>query len=213
MADTALHSMTANTAAAEADELYLLDDPAGTPADNRITYSNLMKISGLTEDTAPVRTTDYILSYDASGTVSAKVLLGRVSPYPVFMQSVSTSNDPADATSYYWGLEGGAWSSSAVNVLWYAPFACTIRKVDVLYVVAGTLATTETSTLYLRKNNTSDTTVTSSIALNATPYHELATLGTALTLAAGDTVQCKWTTPTWATNPTDVYPVIQVVVE
>jgi hypothetical protein len=45
MADTALHSMTQNTTPALADEMYLLDDPAGTPADNRVLLGDALGIN------------------------------------------------------------------------------------------------------------------------------------------------------------------------
>lgn len=212
MADTALHSMTANTAPAAADELYILDDPGGSPADNRITHTNLMKVNGLTEDTAPDRTADYMLTYDNSASAAKKVLLGKIAKYYLCATSASASNDPADATTYYFGeVDHFALNTTAEPFLRiYVPLAGTMIGAEILAEPDGTAASAETSTLYVRKNGSADTTLTSSLALNAT-YHETVT-GLSLALAAGDYVMLKWVTPTWATNPTDVYFVIKLII-
>ena len=211
MADTALHSMTENTAPATTDEFYILDNPGGSPADNRISHQNLMKINLLTEDTAPDRTADYLLTYDNSATAAKRVLVGKAAPYIQTFQTVSTSNDPADSSTYYWGPgSAGAWST-AETFVWYVPLAGTITKVDVFFRVAGTAGTTETSTLYLRKNATTDSTITSIIDLSG-DYHELKT-GLSIAVSAGDRIICKLVTAAWLTNPTDVFSTIQVVVE
>lgn len=214
MANSKISGLTEDATPAAQDVIWSQDSTGAN--DYKVQFQNISAAGGFitnrTENTAPDRTADYLLMHDASGTANTKILFGRAGPVLQTLSSFSASNDPADATSYYWAIfQTAAMGTAAVNNPWYVPVSGTIRTVDVFFRVAGTAASTETSTLYLRKNDTTDGTVTSAINLSAN-YHELVT-GLAISVTAGDTIQCKWTTPTWATNPTDVYPVIQVLVE
>lgn len=112
------------------------------------------------------------------------------------------SNNPADATTYYFGCFAHASPSTtaAVNRL-YIHRAGTIISSDIF--MTGSTGTTETSTLSLRLNNASDTALSTAVALNTSPYH-LQTTGLSIAVVAGDYVECKWVTPTWGTNPTAV---------
>jgi hypothetical protein len=162
-----LSGLTENTTPAVGDQVIIIDDPGGTPLDQKLTITNLMTLAPL-------------------------VLFGA------FFNAT-----PADATTYYFGIHPSlAGTTSAATRRIYMPRAGTIETVDVQFQC--TTGSNETSTLVLRKNNTSDTTITTAIALDASPYHELKT-GLNITVAAGDYVEFKWTTPTWATNPTAVY--------
>ena len=212
MADTALHSMTENTAPAATDEIYLLDDPGGSPADNRISHQNLLKINNLSDDTAPDRTADYLLTYDNSATAAKKVLLGKSAPYFIPLASANTGSDPADATTYYFGDAPSFILNTTLDAYLrvYVPIAGTVTGAEILFVPVGVAGTTETSTLYVRKNNSTDTTLSTTIALNTT-YHETVT-GLSLSVSAGDYLTGKWTTPTWATNPTDVFVFVKLVI-
>lgn len=111
--------------------------------------------------------------------------------------------DPADATTYYWSL--GTLSPSTPN---YTPmfFAndCEIFRMDIMFVNAGTLGSNETSTIYLRTNNTTDNTITTSV-VNDSALTKNNVTGLSIAVAAGDYLDIKWTTPTWTTNPTTVY--------
>ena len=123
-----------------------------------------------------------------------------VTPYCLNAQLTATG--PADSTTYYSDYANQG-VTTADRVRTYIPQSGTITKCYLSVVTAGTLGTTETSTLSIRLNNTSDTTVTSSLANDAL------TIGysnTALSIAvvAGDYIQLKWVTPAWVTNPTNV---------
>lgn len=63
MADVKLTAATAATAASADDLLYLVDDPAGTPASRKITFANLL---GGTSTELPLASTTY-LYFGASG--------------------------------------------------------------------------------------------------------------------------------------------------
>jgi hypothetical protein len=110
---------------------------------------------------------------------------------------------PADATSYYFGsCQGTSADTNAGRGKYYIPVTGTIKSVYI-YMRTSTLASAETSTMYLRLNDTTDNTIVSTIANNAT---NTSYSNTALNISvtAGDFFEMKWTTPAWATNPTNV---------
>lgn len=74
---TAVTGKTAETSPA-IDDLLLLSDTSESAALNKMTLQDMLKvINGLTEDTSPDRTADYLLSYDASASAVKKILMGR----------------------------------------------------------------------------------------------------------------------------------------
>lgn len=67
---------TANTTPAPTDIFLMTDDPGGSPLTQKITFSDHLKvIDGLTADTTPDVSADYVLVYDASASGPKKVLL------------------------------------------------------------------------------------------------------------------------------------------
>ena len=115
--------------------------------------------------------------------------------------SRSTSVSPADATTYY---AGNWWSTTTANAQQAViPITGSIVRIDIIIVNVGTLGTSETSTIYFRLNNTTDTTISSSITTNqVSKVFSNSSLNISVT--AGDTFEIKWITPTWVTNPTSV---------
>lgn len=114
------------------------------------------------------------------------------------------SSSPADATTYYFGCfpHVALQSTAAINPMYFLR-AGTIVAADVFFSVTGVLGTSTVSTLSLRLNNTTDTTLTAAVALNAITYHVQNT-SLSVAVAVTDYVELKWLTPTWATNPTNV---------
>lgn len=111
---------------------------------------------------------------------------------------------PADATIYYFGLPLQiAQGTSAGTRRVYLPRAGVLTRVElIMYNNAGTLGTTETSTIAILLNGTTATTVSATIDNSATQYYNIS--GLSVTVVAGDYIELRWTTPTWSTNPTNV---------
>ena len=111
---------------------------------------------------------------------------------------------PADATTYHAGSfsAAGATTNAAQRRV-YIPRTGTIRACQLYFLNGGTLGSNETSTVSIRLNNTTDTTVSAAVTNDAlsTTFSNSA-LGVAV--VAGDYIELKWVTPTWATNPTSV---------
>lgn len=113
------------------------------------------------------------------------------------------STNPADATTLYFGSSNSITTTATlVNVP--VPLTGTIKAVYITGVVAGTLGTSETSSLYVRINNATDVTITTSMVYTSLLNTASAT-GLSQAVTAGDNIQIKWVTPTWATNPTSVF--------
>ena len=137
--------------------------------------------------------------------------IDNVYKYPLALGTIATSNDPADTTTYYWGHPwAGAWGTSAVAFPVHVPIAGTIIAANV-FMRVGTVGSNHPSTLSIRLNDTTDTALTATVDLSSN-YSEQVT-GLSIAVAADDALQCKWLTPTWTTNPLDVYITVQLVVE
>lgn len=159
------------------------------------------KISALTTDSAHDGAADYLPTYDASAVTNKKVLAGRLGGFYVLLYSGSMT--PADATNYYLGSTVGSVTSSAASNRIYIPKSGKLVKARIFFVIGGTLATTETSTVSFRLNDTTNTTISSAINLSATPY-TVVNSALSVAVAEDDFFSILWATPVWATNPTSV---------
>lgn len=112
---------------------------------------------------------------------------------------------PADATVYYIG--NPTLSPTTVNNAFRLPIwrSGVITDAWISRIVTGTTASTENSTFAVRINDTTDHTLSSAVQFNAALPAPVTVTGLSIAVAAGDTWEIKWTTPTWTTNPTGVY--------
>lgn len=108
---------------------------------------------------------------------------------------------PADATTYYFGAQGFVATTTA-NTLYRIniPKKGTVTAVYVNFVAGGTVASSETSTVYLRLNNTTDTTISSAVTNNSS-IAVVSNTALSIPVVPGDYFEIKWITPTWVTNP------------
>lgn len=111
---------------------------------------------------------------------------------------------PTDASTYYGGglFSAGASTTPGTHRT-FIPRSGTIQSVHMYMQTGGTQGSNETSSLFLRLNNTTDSLISDAIINNAlsTTYSNTSL---AIPIAAGDYVELKWVTPTWVTNPTSV---------
>lgn len=159
------------------------------------------KISALTADGTPDRTADYGPTYDASVVATKKVLLKDYGAYTI--QFSSTNNTPADNTTYYFAAPtGGTFGNTAGSRKIWIPRTGKVLAAYILFTcVAGSA---ETSSIYFRLNNTTDTLISNAVNLSASPA-EVSKTDLSIAVTAGDYFEIKWTTPNpWATNPTSV---------
>jgi hypothetical protein len=117
---------------------------------------------------------------------------------------------PSASTTYYFGLLALPPTTTAAIRRVYLQKAGRVTRID-LTAHTSSLGSAESVTVAMRLNNTSDTTITSSLTLDAT--YRTASATTAVTVAAGDYVEIKVTTPAWGTPPGDVTFTAQLYVE
>ena len=101
----------------------------------------------------------------------------------------------------YWGGMAVAPSPTANRWRVYIPKAGTIKAARI-YSYAGTAGSNENWSMYIRKNNTSDTLI-QTLAV-ATADRVWANDALDIAVAAGDYIEIKEVQPTWATNPATV---------
>lgn len=114
------------------------------------------------------------------------------------------SDNPVDSTTYFFGMLGSGYTASGNwdYVRRYCPKTGTINIVEVRVRTGGTLASGESVTFAVRKNNTTDSTTWTGTFDAAAKVFRVTNL--ALSVTAGDELAVKMTTPAWATNPTAV---------
>lgn len=142
--------------------------------------------------------------------IETKLVAGRY-----VMQTGFQNTSPADATNYYFGSwENLTFNTTANERKMYILQAGKIVGADVLF--RQTAGSAQTSTLYIRHNNTTDYTISAAITNDAAETHFSNTSlnsGSGITVAVGDSIELKWLTPTWSpTNPTGVYCQVRLLV-
>jgi hypothetical protein len=115
-----------------------------------------------------------------------------------------TTSGPASGATYFFVNKSFTTTTASGTAMsrMTVPFAGTVTKVYGAVTVAGTLGSTENGTLSLRLNDTTDTTISSTLKLNTTSNAFNATVSIAV--VAGDFLEFKFVSPTWVTSPTTV---------
>lgn len=119
------------------------------------------------------------------------------------LQAGLSSASPADATTYYFGRTLGATLNTvdgdkSLSVIKNG----TIKGIRVTVSPGTTVGSSETSTISLRLNSTTDTTITSSFQTNLNATY--GSLALNIPVTSTDFFEIKWVTPTWATNPVNL---------
>lgn len=163
-------------------------------------------------------TVNGILKANGSGTVSAAVAgTDYVAPASLVGYALmfygNTQSSPADATTYYFG--NAPAQAIDTNATWYRIYVPKAGKIKAVYGnlhTGGAAGSGESSSIYVRINNTTDVTVTTSLTTNSVSNPFNAT-GLSTAVSAGDYLEIKWVTPTWASNPTNIRGSVVVYIE
>jgi hypothetical protein len=121
--------------------------------------------------------------------------------YTIEVQALTSS--PTDGQTVYFGMLPKAPTTTANISKIYIRKAGTI-KIAEIYCYSGTAGSNESWSLYIRKNNSTDTL----IATLAVSANERLFSNTTLSIAVavGDYIEIKGIQPTWGTNPlTTIY--------
>lgn len=132
--------------------------------------------------------------------------------YSINATGGTTGLSPVDSTTYYMVCPVGFTTThpmAATRI--YIPATGTITKVYGVLDVSTTLGSTENSTIYIRLNDTTDTAISTTLNLSATPV-TFTNTSMSVSVTAGDYIEIKWITPAWVTNPTNVHITITVLI-
>lgn len=138
-----------------------------------------------------------------TGEISTHTHAGGGTPigYTINVQALTSS--PADGATVYFGMLPKAPTTTANISKIYIRKAGTI-KIAEIYCYSGTAGTNESWSLYIRKNNTTDTLI-ATVAAN-TNERVFSNSNLSIAVSVGDYVEIKGVQPTWATNPlTTIY--------
>lgn len=121
------------------------------------------------------------------------------------MLTAGAGANPVTNTTYFVGGCVASWivSSTEGACRVYVPKAGTIKAVYLDFSVLTVLGSAETSTISVRLNNTTDTTISSSVT-NSSTNDPFSNTALSIAVAAGDFIELKWVTPAWGTPPTGV---------
>jgi hypothetical protein len=121
--------------------------------------------------------------------------------YAISVQALTSS--PADSATVYFGTLPKAPTTTANTSKVYVRKAITI-KIAEIYCYSGTAGTAEAWSLYIRKNNTTDTLIATLSVSASERVFTNSSLN--ISMAAGDYFEIKGIQPAWATNPlTTIY--------
>lgn len=128
--------------------------------------------------------------------------MGYNTPEYLVSTSITNTVNPLDSTQYYFGSSIGAPNTTSNVKRIYLLTPCTIRKIIIFSQF--TAGSNEATTLEIIKNNTSSTTLTSTLDFSATPIKEEYDVN----ISANDKTdyfEFRLTTPAWVSNPTSVW--------
>ena len=121
---------------------------------------------------------------------------GATIGYAINVQALTSS--PADAQTIYFGTLPKAPITTANVSKVYIRKAGTI-KIAEIYCYSGTAGTAEAWSLYIRKNNSADTLISTVSA--AASERVFSNTNLSIPVVAGDYIEIKAVNPTWGTNP------------
>lgn len=131
----------------------------------------------------------------------------------VLQASHITAMSPLDAATAYWGgfNVNGITTTSGDRRL-YIPKTGTIKAIYIFILTGGTLGTTETTTYSIRLNDTTDTTISSTVAYDVR-NQVVSNAALNIPVVAGDYIEIKMAHPTWTTNPTTISQSASIYIE
>lgn len=179
-------------------------DGAGAFTGTAITQHNVLVAgaSNIISSVAP-GTSGNVLTSDGTDWTSAAAPSGSSYALP-FLTSGETGSNPLDARTYFLEFGKIITTSTVAGLNLQKLFIPKAGTLDICYGtcrVGGTLGSAGSSTLSIRLNNTTDTAITSTLAMTAAD-NTFSNTSLGISVSAGDYIEFKVDTPTWATNPT-----------
>lgn len=165
-----------------------------------------VKVHSMTAATTIADTDEFYMVKDPFGPgydrrVAFSVVKAYIQP-GYSLQFATYNNNPTSATTYYFGgLFAGTMGTTGGVRRIYIPQTATLRRIWMVFT--SNLGSAETSSVYFRLNNATDTLISSSVVNNASPSIAFNT-SMSVSVSANDYFEIKWITPSWTTAPTAV---------
>lgn len=141
------------------------------------------------------------MSYDTIVAGILQIIADNFAKACYVLAGNNTINTPADNTIYYFGAPAYTGSTNQGYSKWVVPVTGKIKRCDLVNYYSGTQPSNETSSLYIRKNETTNYLVLDATFHNETNKQVFSNSALDIAVSAGDTIEMRWNTPTWATNP------------
>jgi hypothetical protein len=169
-------------------------DGAVTHAGSTHAPSNAQKNSDITGAEIEAKLTGVISTHShAAG--------GNIGEFVINVQALTSS--PVDSQTVYFGMLPKAPTTTANTSKIYIRKTCTLKGAEI-YCYSGTAGSNESWSLYVRKNNTTDTLI-ATLGVSASE-RVFSNTALSISLVAGDYIEIKGVQPLWATNPlTTIY--------
>lgn len=169
---------------------------------------NLLSHDGISDAILPVGTNGRILMADSGETTGLiwqdpSLLFSGKTAALIIPTITGANSSMTDGATYYWGSSGafGANSNQGLTRI-YNLTGKTITIVAVSTFIRWTPGTSESASVYLRYNNTTDYLI--GTVDGDVQQTELSLTGQSISWASGDYVEMKMVNPTWATNPSNM---------
>lgn len=179
--------------------------PNASATSGKIIKSDGTNWTASTETYAAPGTSGNVLTSDGTNWTSAAPAGGGKG---FTFTSGSNGGNPADGITYYASNLAKAaittyTASNQWGTRWYIPVDCTLTNAYGAFNVAGTLGSAQNVTIAVRKNDTSNTNITTTLQLTAA-NGTFNNTGLSTAFTAGDFIDLLMICPTWSTNPTTV---------
>jgi hypothetical protein len=204
-----LTSLTAKTTLVDADQIGIADSAASNIG-KKITWQNLMSMAAAYTQTLTNKTltAPTIADFTNANHDHLDADDGGVINRGYSLPAQQGIFSPADSTTYYFGQPiRGVGQTTEGHRKMPIPITGTVTRAYISITNgAGTVGTTETSTLSFRLNATTDTALSSAMINNqaSETTTTISVTGLSIAVTTGDTFELKWVTPAWVTNPTNV---------
>ena len=165
-----------------------------------------LRVNGAITATGTIKTGSTTIQGNGNATVTLPALSGTLANLSDALFSLHFTHavgNVADATNYYFGNSGFPLTTTSAGTI-NLPYNCTLVGWDFSAVVNSTVGSAENSTLSINgsTNYTLSTTITYSAASG---FQDFSATGLSQQFNANDKINIKILTPTWATNPAQLF--------
>ena len=139
--------------------------------------------------------------------------MGYTAPHSYHISLGTLNASPLDSLTYFMGVPWDALNTTEYYTV-FVPRTGIIREVVLSIWTAGAAGTAENTTFKLRKNGADAATIyTGSIAGTTGAYTRLASIDVNVSVAENDYLTVSMVTPAWATNPTGVRVLVELMID